>query len=150
TSEDALTTSAPAVTSEPEPVETTEAEVTTEAPDETAADSMDQSEDGAIAFAEHYLQTLNTARESGETETLASLAHDSCKSCANFEETASSGGLPPLEYQVRAGTSTREKAVVIVDVTEGSTSGTAYFELVWADGWLVTAVKAEGWARHFG
>jgi hypothetical protein len=45
-----------------------------------------KSEKGAVAFAEHWIDVFNAAKETGETAPLADLSSDSCKSCSNFVE----------------------------------------------------------------
>lgn len=96
TSEDALTTATEepedeAVTSEPE--ETTE-EPTTEEPDaegppEMPAEAEEQTEEGAIAFATHYLELINYTGRYPEVGVLEPLAAESCESCRNHEESVS-------------------------------------------------------------
>lgn len=146
TSEPALTTA----TAEPDVVATSEPVVTTEKPTEepteapvAPAEAQEMTEDGAEAFVLHYLDTLNKARDSGVTESLASLASDACRSCANFEESASSGALPSLEYDVETAVVFVASATVPAFVDDRGATGRLYFELVWDDGWLVESVKVE-------
>jgi hypothetical protein len=43
-----------------------------------------KSEDGAVAFARHWVDVFNDAQESGETSTLRAISTDSCVSCDGF------------------------------------------------------------------
>ncbi|OLT39244.1 hypothetical protein BJF86_09525 [Serinicoccus sp. CNJ-927] len=92
TSEDALTTP----TEEPsedtevtsEPAETSE-EATSEEPDadrppEMPAVAAEQTEEGAEAFAEHYISTLNWAYMTGDTTASQTLSDSECESCAGL------------------------------------------------------------------
>lgn len=98
TSEDALTTATEepedeAATSEPE--ETTE-EPTTEEPDakgppEMPAEAEEQTEEGAVAFARHYVETLNYAMSNPRAGIVEPLALDNCATCDNFEELVAYG-----------------------------------------------------------
>ena len=140
--EDALTTSAPpadaAATTEAEPTEEAEADE----PPEMPAEAMEQTEAGAEAFVAHYLETLNDARKSGDTERLTALAAESCESCANFEASAQDGSERPLEFRVGEGLIAGSSAVVRVNVRDGNASGTAVFNLIWSDSWVVETVTA--------
>ncbi|WP_289020023.1 hypothetical protein [uncultured Ornithinimicrobium sp.] len=143
TSEDALTT---ATAEPPPPVE--DAEVTTE-PEPTSDESteeavrMDQTEEGAQAFVEHYMDELNAARANGAVEEVSALATSDCASCQNFETTAEQGGLDPLEYEVQDVVLLGETATVSAEVTDGGQSGQVVFELLQSDAeWRVNAVQA--------
>ena len=144
TSEDALTT---ATAEPPAPVEdvevTTEPEPTSEEPTEEAAPEMDQTEEGAQAFVEHYMDELNAARFSGAIEEVSGLATTECASCQNFVTTAEQGGLDPLEYEVLEAVLLGESATVSAEVTDGDQSGQVVFELLQSDAeWRVNAVQA--------
>ena len=143
TSEDALTT---ATAEPPAPVEdvevTTEPEPTSEEPTEEAA-PMDQTEEGAQSFVEHYMDELNAARSSGAIEEVSGLATTECASCQNFVTTAEQGGLDPLEYEVLEAVLLGESATVSAEVTDGDQSGQVVFELLQSDAeWRVNAVQA--------
>jgi hypothetical protein len=146
TSEPALTTA----TATPDAMaETSEAEATTAEPAEAGPPKMpeearEQTEAGAEAFVLHYFAELNEARSSGDTNSLQKLSESSCASCKNFAESASVGGLAPLEHEVVSASMLATTAVVEVKVTDSNSSGTVFFDLAAADeGWKVATVKAE-------
>ncbi len=60
----------------------TPSEVTTSAPAKEAWE--EKSDDGAIAFVEHWIDEFNAAVRSGETTALADLSDSSCTTCTNF------------------------------------------------------------------
>ena len=43
-----------------------------------------KSEEGAVAFAKHWIDVFNEAKSSGETAELAGISTESCRSCSNF------------------------------------------------------------------
>ncbi|WP_194288639.1 DUF6318 family protein [Ornithinicoccus halotolerans] len=93
--EDALTatpTAAPTAAPDDESV-TTEASETTSSPtDEGAAipempeEAEENTEEGAEAFARHYIDVLNAASQDPSTPALDELAEPDCKTCANFND----------------------------------------------------------------
>ncbi|AXH95766.1 DUF6318 family protein [Ornithinimicrobium avium] len=146
-SEDALTTSTPdksEATSEAPPTDAAETEEPeADGPPQMPEEATEQTEAGAEAFVEYYLNTLNAARASRDASELQRLATEECESCRNFEESATSGSSDPLEYDVESATMSSLLATVQVAVVDGSTSGTAYFTLEWDSAWRVSAVQAK-------
>ncbi|TQM96309.1 hypothetical protein FB476_1173 [Ornithinimicrobium humiphilum] len=104
TSEDALTTSAPAVTSEPEPAETTEAP-TADGPPEMTDEMSEQTEAGSEAFVAYYFDALNAAHiEELDVATLRAMATDECKTCAAFADAAETAPFGEPYAEVRSAT----------------------------------------------
>ena len=64
---------------EPSP---TPSEVTSSAPAKEAWE--EKSDDGAIAFVEHWIDEFNLAVSTGDTQTLAELSASACVTCQNF------------------------------------------------------------------
>lgn len=61
------TTSSPSASAEPEPWE-------------------ERTDDGAVAFVEHWIDEFNTMRATGVTSELVKLSTDGCETCTNFVE----------------------------------------------------------------
>ena len=172
TGEDALTTA----TAEPAPVDdvevTTEAEVTTEEPSEDAApelpdEAKEFTEEGAAAFALHYIGVVNHTGIHPEDGLLEPLATDGCKSCQNHENTVTysvendefltgdiwTAGEPAVPVLSEDATVVRlgveEHEVGILDATgnevDRTSSGdyTLIFDMTWSDGWLVREIQVE-------
>jgi hypothetical protein len=86
TSEGALTSVTPTTEAPPEDTSPTteDVEPTTEAPTTEAAEKFDQSEEGAEAFARHYIDLINSTGTNPKEGVLEPLATDECDTCANF------------------------------------------------------------------
>lgn len=134
TQEDALTTVDPGPTTQ-EPVDdevTTSAppddvSVTTEAggPPEMPALAQEDSEAGAIAFVEHYLNTFNYSTMTPEAGLLGNLTAEDCETCATFDDIVNeyvsnkehTAG-PILTFDNPTGSFTGDHAVVFVDAVQ--------------------------------
>ncbi|OLT22140.1 hypothetical protein BJF81_13505 [Ornithinimicrobium sp. CNJ-824] len=147
TSEDALTT---ATAEPPAPVEdaevTTEPEPTSEEPTEEAA-AMDQTEEGAQAFVEHYVEVLGRVHaEDGDIEELRSLGSSTCETCAAFVGAAEQRRFGHEYVRLRRAEPvlTGEQARVettLEQVTDGA-EVPAVFELIWEGGrWQVAEIQ---------
>ncbi|MDO5500741.1 MAG: hypothetical protein Q4F67_13790 [Propionibacteriaceae bacterium] len=160
TSEPALTTTTPAPTPQPTEEEepttdapTTEAAATTEAPEPTSAEpevAMDQTEEGAVAFVEHYIETLNAVHISeADVDDLRELAQPSCRSCSAFTDAADE---VLLDRRYIDHISSRallvERGARIDSTIEQADSGDridAVFRLTWEqDQWLVSEIQLAG------
>lgn len=174
TSEPALTTSTPEVTLEPAP--TTEAPAPTSAepaptteeaeagPPEMPDEAKEQTEEGAEAFVEHYLDMLNYTGQHPQTGHLEPLGAEGCKSCRNYEdnvETLVEQGQrndgPALTISGTNGIGSSATTIVLADIeqldydvldTSGdkvrsyeSRSGQLKFTLEPAEPWLVAEVQ---------
>ncbi|MGD8149849.1 DUF6318 family protein [Ornithinimicrobium sp. Y1694] len=159
TQEDALTTATAApITQAPvdDVVETTEpAPVTSEPTEEpTANDNIDEhSEEGAIAFVEHYLDTYNYAFANADPSAMEGLSTPDCLSCAGITELIPTDGEPGFTY-LRY----RDPRALIADDSgrvsltidqaehggEPATTVQALFTLDHSDeGWLVDEIQIE-------
>ncbi|WP_130012190.1 DUF6318 family protein [Serinicoccus sediminis] len=83
--DDVAVTSAPAETATEEPTEDPAAE----GPPEMPAEAREQTEEGAEAFAQHYIDVLNWAYRTGETGPAEELSGSECDSCSGLIEEAS-------------------------------------------------------------
>ena len=132
--EDALTTVAPAPTPQ-EPVEDAVAtsappddvSVTTEAggPPEMPELAREDSEAGAVAFAEHYLDTFNYSTMSPASGLLEPLAMDACETCNTFTDivdeyvsNAERTAGPILTYEEPTGSFSGDHAVIFVTAVQ--------------------------------
>ena len=148
TSVDALTTTsaAPDVSEE-----TTEAAPTSEAPEETEtsdAPAMEQTEEGAEAFVEEYIDTLASVHaRDADISALRALSTETCKTCNAFADAAEQERFGH-EYMrfidaaaVVSGTTARVETTV-EQVSDGATLDTV-FRLAWeGDQWLVSEIQA--------
>lgn len=143
TSEDALTT---ATAEPPAPVEdaevTTEPEPTSEEPTEEAA-PMDQTEEGAQAFVEHYMDELNEAFVTGDGSAVRQLGTAECQSCSELvaDAEANPAGEELFRTTVQGATLIDDKARAEALVEEAGESTPAVFELAWDAEWKVEAIK---------
>ncbi|GAA4871906.1 DUF6318 family protein [Serinicoccus chungangensis] len=124
TSEDALTTATEspeepddvAVTSEPDETAEETEEPAAEGPPEMPAEAEEQTEEGAVAFALHYIEVLNSAMTRPEVGLLEPLALDSCATCDNFEELIAYGA-GENEYLARPMVDTGEPQSIFTGET---------------------------------
>jgi len=82
------TTASPSASAEPEPWE-------------------ERTDDGAVAFVEHWIDVFDVAKEDGDTAMLLSLSSPDCQTCQNFAETtediyARGGSLTSNGWKVRS------------------------------------------------
>jgi hypothetical protein len=86
TSERALTSATPTTEAPTEDTSPTTEDVkpTTEAPTTEAAEKFDQSEEGAEAFARHYIDLINSTGTNPKKGVLEPLATDECDTCENY------------------------------------------------------------------
>lgn len=82
---DETTEAAPATQEPTEPAATTEAPAA-DGPPEMPAAAEEQTEEGAEAFALHYIDMVNYTGISPEVGLLEPLSSDGCASCVNYEE----------------------------------------------------------------
>ncbi len=80
-------------------------EVTTSAPAKEAWE--ERSDDGAIAFVEHWIDEFNAARSTGDTEALSSNSASDCETCNNFVDLidsiyAAGGSIATEGWQIAA------------------------------------------------
>ncbi|GAA5157907.1 DUF6318 family protein [Ornithinimicrobium tianjinense] len=153
-SEDALTTSAPPADAA---ATTTEAQQTEEAADDgpptMPAEAKEQTEAGAEAFVDHYIDSFNYAFASANSEAMpVELSDARCQSCAGIlgliPETPKPGFTYLVVDDLRAVQS-GESTIVSSDLTQSETAesaqqrGTAVFTLTWRDGWSVAEIQVE-------
>ncbi|MEN8705260.1 MAG: DUF6318 family protein [Nocardioides marinisabuli] len=73
---------------EPQVADPTSTPSSSSSPTESAAAEKEpwekKSEEGAMAFIEHWIRTFNAARASGTTEQLVEVSSPSCETCSNF------------------------------------------------------------------
>lgn len=153
-------TSQPALTTAtPEPAPTTEAAPATEATPTTAEPVatttepeavMDQSEEGAEAFVEHYISTLNAVHlRQAEVKELRALAKNSCKTCQGFADAADSV-IFDRDYirhvsskPLLIGDDARVESRILQ--VEGEKEIDSVFTLEWdEDQWLVAEIQLAG------
>lgn len=157
-----VTTEPPVTSDEDEETETPEADGPPEMPDE----AKEQTQEGAIAFALHYLKMVNYTGQHPEEGLLEPLAADGCKSCDNHEQAVSYGvesGDYLLEDTFDIGTPdvifTEDSARVAVPVTQReqdfyrngkplsrtseSAEATLVIRVQWDDPWAVSEITVE-------
>ncbi|USQ82153.1 DUF6318 family protein [Ornithinimicrobium faecis] len=157
--DDVVETSSP-----PDVVETTEVAGPPELPDEATEDS----EAGAAAFAEHYLNSLNYSTSTSTPGLLDNLADPDCQTCQNFQELVDSytsnehhSDGPVITFDPLEARSTGESMVILASVTQPvpatlDKDGTVVEEglepssfemairLHWVDdGWKILEIQAE-------
>ncbi|WP_341231172.1 DUF6318 family protein [Nocardioides salarius] len=85
-----------------------------------------KTDDGAVAFVEHWLEVFNEAETTGETQVLEDLSAPGCETCANFVEITNdiygAGGFIKSEgwkiQQVGRPTETATETVVAFNVDQ--------------------------------
>lgn len=91
--------------------------------------AQDESAAGAEAFVRHYIDVLNYAAVTGETEELKQLAHDDCEGCRAYEKTfdeiyAADGFIRGAEWEITAveqeQLETHVDVFVNIDIAEGT------------------------------
>ncbi|MGC5583387.1 DUF6318 family protein [Ornithinimicrobium sp. W1665] len=144
TSEDSLTTATaePAAPADDTEV-TTEPEPTSEEPTEEAAPALDQTEQGAEAFVEHYMEELNDAFVTGEGGEVIELSTADCQSCSELVADAEANPAGEALFQTSVDTVALmgSKARVEAEIQEAGEVTPAVFELSWQDRWKVEAIK---------
>ncbi|KUG53620.1 hypothetical protein AVL62_02230 [Serinicoccus chungangensis] len=174
TSEDALTTATEepeepddvAATSEPMETDEGTSEPAAEGPPEMPAEAQEQTEEGAEAFALHYVGLINYTGVQPELGLLEPLAADDCESCRNHEDSVSFSvengdylAEPPLSIGDPSSIFTGESSRVAVPVEQnaqaylrdgeetdrvlGDEAVTLIIRTVWNDGWLVEEITVE-------
>lgn len=154
TSEDALTTTdesevtSEAPTTEPAVTEEPEADGPPEMPEE----ATEQTEAGAEAFVQYYVDAFNYAYVTNSTETVMSLAAETCKSCSGILGLIPDAAPKDFRYLTitdSVSSVTADSAVVQADMEQAdpaggdSSTGTAVYELAWSDGWQVSEIKLQ-------
>ena len=141
-------------------------EVTTSAPAKEAWE--EKSPEGAVAFAEHWVDELNDASMSGETQGLQAVSAEGCSSCASLidfiDETYAEGGeIRGGQWQLRKVTYSSPdngrtvavggtmkippQTVVSPDGQRQKAAGLEaeyFFTLSWSQGWQVDVVETRG------
>lgn len=154
TSEAALSTPSDdsEVTSEAPTTEAVTEEPEADGPPEMPEEAMEQTEAGAEAFVEYYVDAFNYAYWTGDPTIVAPLNGEDCKSCAALEGLLT-GPSDVTEYLtlksprvVLLGDSARVEA----PLTQASTGtadaqqGTAVFDLAWLSGaWRIAEITVQ-------
>lgn len=158
TSEDALTTATAAPADDDEVTsEAPDAEATTEEPDasgppEMPAEATEQTEAGAEAFVEHYVQALDQAYATGSAESAESLGSRDCDSCsALLQDIPSNPEAEPTFEHVNSTATLLGEDLARVETTmtvlrgEGVGEGDLVFDLARTpeDGWIVDSIRIQ-------
>lgn len=152
TSEDALTTATTDVTQETETAPTTEAPETEEAeaegPPQMPDAAKEQTEEGAEAFVEYYIQTVNAGHLGNATaDDVRALAADSCETCSAFAEVIETQpfGSRYMDFLDATPVLLSEEARVETEVEQVSDGSKIQilFTLGWGDGaWHVSKIQS--------
>ena len=81
--------------------------------------ATEDSEAGAIAFVEHYIDVFNYAANSGDVEPLRALSHPDCEGCesyaSSFEEQYEAGGYNEgLEWEINSSATLDDFVEIVV------------------------------------
>lgn len=148
-----------ACTDDPTPLEPTATPSATPSPTPQAPPmpelALEDSEAGAIAFVEHYIEVFNYAANTGDVEPLRALSHPDCEGCesyaTSFEEQYQAGGYNRSFEWIVKSTEVIENVVefeVIADAYEYSESASSDLRPITRDEYEIGLALGDGLERQ--